>query len=87
MPKYAAVVLLFAISSPALAAEYYVAKDATTQICKIAKEKPDGTKLVMVGTKAYATKDEAKAARKAAKRAGECKKEKQASEGKQEDKE
>jgi hypothetical protein len=28
----------------------------------------------MVGTQAYATEDEAKAARKAAKKAGECKK-------------
>ena len=52
--------LAFAISSPALAAEFYVAKDATTQVCEITEEKPDGTKLVMVGTEAYTTKDEAK---------------------------
>jgi hypothetical protein len=71
--KYAAFAFLLAISSPALAAEYYVAQDPTTQICKIAKEKPDGTKLVMVGKEAYPTKDEAKAARLAAKQAGECK--------------
>jgi hypothetical protein len=71
--KYAAFAFLLAISSPALAAEYYVAKDATTQICKIAKEKPDGTKLVMVGKEAYPTREEAKAALKAAKGADECK--------------
>jgi len=65
---------LLAVSSPALAAEFYVAKDPTTQVCDITTEKPDGTKLVMVGTEAYPTKDEAKAARKAAKKAGECKK-------------
>ena len=72
--KYAAVALLLAISSPALAAEYYVAKDPTTQLCKVTKEKPDGTKLVMVGKEAYATKDDARAAVKEAKQAGECKK-------------
>jgi hypothetical protein len=71
--KYAAVALLLAISSPALAAEYYVAKDPTTQLCKVTKEKPDGTKLVMVGTEAYPTKEAAKAAVKAAKGANECK--------------
>jgi hypothetical protein len=72
--KYAAVALLLAISSPALAAEYYVAKDAATQVCKATKEKPDGTKLIMVGKEAYPTKDEAKAAVVAAKQSGECKK-------------
>jgi hypothetical protein len=87
MLKYVAVAILLAASSPALAAEFYVAKDATTQVCEITEKKPDGTKVVMVGTEAYPTKDEAKAAKKAAKRAGECKKEKQASEGKQEGKE
>ena len=81
MLKYIAVALLLAVSSPALAAEFYVAKDTSTQVCEITEKKPDGTKLVMVGTKAYATKDEAKAARKAAKQAGECKKVKPASEG------
>jgi hypothetical protein len=53
-----------------------------TQVCEITEEKPDGTKLVMVGTEAYPTRDEAKAARKAAKKAGECKRaDKPASEG------
>jgi hypothetical protein len=80
--KYAAVALLLAISSPALAAEFYVAKDATTQLCEITEEKPDGTKLVMVGTEAYPTKEKAKAARKAARKTGECKRaDKPASEG------
>jgi hypothetical protein len=72
--KYAAVALLLAISSPALAAEYYVAKDPATQLCKAIKEKPDGTKLVMIGKEAYPTKEAAKAAVVAAKQSGECKK-------------
>ncbi len=75
MPRFAIVaVVLFAVSSPALAAEFYLAKDASTQICDIVQEKPDGTKLIMVGTKSYATREEAKAAKKAAKKAGDCKK-------------
>jgi hypothetical protein len=39
--------------------------------CKIVKAKPQGDKLILIGTDSYATKDEAKAARKAA---VECKK-------------
>ena len=75
MPKrFVLVAALIAIASPALAAEFYVAKDPATQTCEIVSEKPDGTKLVMLGTQAYATKEAAKAARKAAKASGECKK-------------
>ena len=87
MPRFVVAAALLAISSPALAAEYYLAKDPTTQACSVTTEKPDGTKLVMVGTSAYATQEEAKAAKKAAKKAGECKKpDKQAKEGKDEGK-
>jgi hypothetical protein len=82
MPRFVVAAALLAISSPALAAEYYLAKDPTTQACSVTTEKPDGTKLVIVGT--YATKDEAKAAKKAAKQAGECKNpEKKADKGQQ----
>lgn len=55
--------LTFAIS-PALAAEYYVALNPTTKKCKILEEKPDGTTMIMLGTSSYATRDEAKAAKK-----------------------
>jgi hypothetical protein len=88
MPRFVVAVALLSISSSALAAEYYVAKDPTTQACSVTTEKPDGTKLVLVGTSAYATQEEAKAAKKAAKKAGECKKsDNQANEGKDESKE
>ena len=85
MPRFfAAAAVLLALTSSAWAADYYLAKDPATGVCNIVQEKPDGTKLVMVGTSAYATKDEAKAAKKAAKKAGECKKpDKQSDEGEQ----
>ena len=47
-------------------AEFYVAKDPAANKCHITKKKPDGTTDIMVGTGAYATRDEAKAARKTA---------------------
>ena len=85
MPRFfAAAAVLLALTSSAWAAEYYLAKDPATGACHIVQEKPDGTKMTMVGTQTYATKDEAKAAKKAAKKAGECKKpDKQAGEGEQ----
>ena len=68
--------VLCLVTSPAIAAEFYVAQDPSTKKCKIVEEKPDGNAMVMIGTEAYATKDEAKAARRAA---AECpKKEKKA---------
>jgi hypothetical protein len=75
MPKFslAAAALLVLTSTSAWAAEFYLAKDPATGQCNIVTEKPDGTKMMMVGTQTYATKDEAKAARKAAKTTGECK--------------
>src|SRR5262245_40784791 len=66
-------VALIAVATPALAAEYYVAKSAETGKCAVVSEKPDGTKLVMVGTQAYATEKEAKTAKKAS---AECPKKK-----------
>jgi hypothetical protein len=60
-----------AIATPALAGEFYVAQGPKTQKCYIRASKPDGQKMVMIGTTSYATKDEAKAAKQAA---GECKK-------------
>ena len=74
MSRYLSVAVLLLIASPALAAEFYVVKDAANETCSITDQKPDGTKLVMVGTQAYATKEEAKAAKKAARASGECKK-------------
>jgi len=73
MPKYFVVAAsLITFATPALAAEYYVVQNQTTKECEVGAYKPDGQTWVIVGTGAYATKDEAKAARKAA---AECKKE------------
>jgi len=45
---------------------YYVVQDLTKKKCNIVETKPDDQTMVMVGTGPYATKEEAKAARKAA---------------------
>lgn len=66
-----AALILASISSAFSAEVYYVAKDQTTNKCKIVKSKPKNEKLILIGTDSYASKDEAKAARKAA---AECKK-------------
>jgi hypothetical protein len=63
--------LLVFIVSPVLAAEYYVAHKK--EACKVVHKKPDGKTMVMIGTSSYATMDEAKAAKKAAQAAGDCK--------------
>jgi hypothetical protein len=65
MLKYVVAATLIAVATPALAAEFYVVQDPTTKKCKIVEEKPDGKTMVMVSTEAYATKEEAKAAKKA----------------------
>jgi hypothetical protein len=57
--------VLIAIATPALAEEFYVSQDPQTKRCKIVTEKPDGQTMVMIGTESYATKEDAKAAKKA----------------------
>jgi len=68
MQKYVLGALLVVFGSTAcIAAEpFYVAQEPTTKICKVQSEKPDGTKMVMVGTSSYQTKKQAKDARSAA---------------------
>lgn len=66
-----AALVLFGANTVLAADTFYVAKDKAANKCKIVKSEPDGEKLIMVGTASYATKDEAKAAKKAA---AECKK-------------
>lgn len=77
MQKYLVVAALLSLfATPVLAAEFYVAQDPTTKKCKVVEEKPDGKSMVTIGAGAYATRDEAKAAKRAA---AECpKKEKKA---------
>jgi hypothetical protein len=66
MQKYVvAAIMLVAFATPALAVEYYVAQDPTTKKCHVVEEKPDGQTMVMIGTEPYATKEDAKAAKKA----------------------
>jgi septal ring-binding cell division protein DamX len=65
-----ATLLVFGVGS-ALAAEFYVAQDTAPKKCKIVKTKPDGKTMRMIGTSSYATKEEARAAIKAA---AECQK-------------
>ena len=71
MQKYVVVAaLLSMVATPALAAEFYVAQDPTTKKCKVVEEKPDGKTSVMIGTASYATKEEARAAKKASAECG-----------------
>ena len=57
--------VLIAIATPALAEEFYVGQDPENKRCKVVTEKPDGQTMVMIGTESYATKEDAKAAKKA----------------------
>jgi hypothetical protein len=67
MYKYIVAALLVAFVPTACLAggEFYVAQDASTKKCKVVDEKPDGVKLVMIGTSTYPTRAEAKTAKKA----------------------
>jgi hypothetical protein len=66
------VVVLFATSSPVLAAEFWVSQDPTTKVCKVVEKMPDGKTEVMVGATSYPTAKEARAAKKVAQGAGVC---------------
>lgn len=61
----AAAVLVFA-TSPAFAAEFYVAQSSADSKCRIVETKPDGITTIMVGTSSYASRGKAKAAKNAA---------------------
>jgi len=71
MQKYLVAAILVLGASPALASEFYVAQNPSTKDCKIVNTKPDGTTMTMVGPSSYVTREEAKAAKKAA---PECRK-------------
>lgn len=64
--RIAIAAVLIAIATPALAKEFYVGQDPESKKCKVVTEKPDGQRMIMIGTESYATKEEAKAAKKAA---------------------
>ena len=57
-------VMLASFTLPALAAQYYVAQNATDKTCKVVAKKPDGKTWIELGA-AYKTKKDADAALKA----------------------
>jgi len=65
MKKYVIAGLLIAgMATPALAAEYYVAQNASSHKCSIVSHKPDGKTLTMLGNEGFKTKSEAQNALK-----------------------
>lgn len=64
--------IIIATATPVLAAEFWVSQDPQTKKCRIVETMPDGKSQVMIGATSYPTADGAKAARKAAKDAGQC---------------
>jgi hypothetical protein len=67
MYKYilAGVLIMVASATCLAAGTFYVAQDPTTKHCTVVAEKPDGVKMVMIGTTSYTSRKEAKTARKA----------------------
>ena len=63
--RIAIAAVLITIATPALAEEFYVGQEPESKRCKIVTEKPDGQSMIMIGTESYATKEDAKAAKKA----------------------
>ena len=65
MKKYVIAGLLVAgLTTPALAAQYYVAQNTTSHKCSIVSHKPDGKTLTMLGADGFKTKSEAESALK-----------------------
>jgi hypothetical protein len=65
--KFAVAALALVIATPSFAADYYVVQNAKSKKCSVATKKPASAKVVLVGDgTAYKTKNEAKAAQKAA---------------------
>jgi len=58
--------VLGAFATPTFAATmYYVGQNAKTHKCTVSTHKPDGAKIVMIGTSGYNSKADASAALKA----------------------
>ena len=49
---------LLAMSGPAMAAEYYIVRGPDKQ-CRIVEKRPTETSIVVIGDKAYVTREEA----------------------------
>ena len=68
MRKYlltGAILAAFVVPSVAATTTWYVGMDAKTKKCSVTKTKPDGTKMMMVGTDTFKSKKDATAAEKA----------------------
>lgn len=64
----AGAVLLTAIATPALAAEFYIVQDSATKKCTIVDKRPTVTTTTVVGgDKVYTTREEASTAMKTVK--------------------
>ena len=63
--------LMISLSTPTLAATYYVAQNTKTKVCRIVTKEPNGKTYTHVGTETYKTRKDASAAMKAA---SECSK-------------
>ncbi len=50
---------LAAMTAPAFAAEFYVVRDPATKTCKVVETRPTDKTIVVIGDKAYVTRDEA----------------------------
>lgn len=50
---------LAAMSATAFAAEYYVVRDPDSKTCRVVETRPTDTKIVVIGDKAFATREEA----------------------------
>jgi hypothetical protein len=65
MKKYVIAGLLVAgFVTPAFAAEFYVAQNATSHKCSVMSKKPDGKTMMMLGTEGFKTKSDAETAMK-----------------------
>jgi hypothetical protein len=66
MKKYVIAGLLVAgFVTPAFAAEFYVAQNATSHKCRVISKKPDGKTMMMLGTAGFPSKSAAETAMKA----------------------
>jgi hypothetical protein len=50
---------LTAMTAPAFAAEYYVVRDPSTKTCRVVETRPTDKTVVVIGDKAYVTREEA----------------------------
>jgi hypothetical protein len=57
-----AAALAASFAAPAFAATYYVAQNATSHKCSVTTSKPDGTKIIQIGTSTFSSKSAAEKA-------------------------